>query len=156
MHSYTGFICFPFPHCVFSNVSSNHLPERMHSHIGCICLTFLHCAFSNVSSKCLPERMHSRIGCICLAFLHCVLSNVSSNRLHERMHSCTGCICLLFPHRRYFQLFLRFPFSSPVSASPNGYFLILRQILGFRRYKISVEKQTNATSATMHPLMQAI
>ena len=38
-------------HCVFSNVASNHLPEKRHSHIGCICLTFLHCVFSNVPSK---------------------------------------------------------------------------------------------------------
>ena len=37
-------------HCVFSNVSSNCVPEKMHIHTGCICLAFLHCAFSNVSS----------------------------------------------------------------------------------------------------------
>ena len=39
--------CLTFLHRVFSNESSNGLPERMHSHIGCICLTFLHCVFSN-------------------------------------------------------------------------------------------------------------
>ena len=65
-----------FLHCVFSNVSSNCLHQRMYSHIDRICLTFLRCAFSNVSSNCLPERMHSHIGCICLAFLHCAFSNV--------------------------------------------------------------------------------
>ena len=32
---------------------------RMQSHIGCICLTFLCCVFSNVSSNRLPERMHN-------------------------------------------------------------------------------------------------
>ena len=31
-------------HYVFSNVTSNCLPDRMRSHIGCIC-SFLHCAF---------------------------------------------------------------------------------------------------------------
>ena len=71
--------CFTFPHCAFSNVSSNCLSEKRHSHIGCICLTFLQCAFSNVSSNCLPQRMHSHIGCICSSFLHCGFSNVSSN-----------------------------------------------------------------------------
>ena len=55
----------------------------MQSHIGCICSTFPHCAFSNVSSNCFHERMQSRIGCICLTLLHCEFSNVSSNRLHE-------------------------------------------------------------------------
>ena len=49
MQNHIGCICSTFPHCVFSNVSSNCLPERMQSHIGCICSTFLHCAFSNVS-----------------------------------------------------------------------------------------------------------
>ena len=60
---------FTFLHCVFSNVSSNRLPEKRRSHIGYICLTFLHCAFSNVSSNGLHEKRHSRIGCICLTFL---------------------------------------------------------------------------------------
>ena len=62
---------FTFLHSAFSNVSSNHLPEKRHSHIGCICLTFLHCAISNVSSNRLPLRMQSHIGCICFTFLHC-------------------------------------------------------------------------------------
>ena len=66
-------------HRVFSNVSSNHLHERMHSHIDCICLTFLHCVFSNVSLNYMPEKRQSHIGCICLAFLHCAFSNVPSN-----------------------------------------------------------------------------
>ena len=79
-----GCICLIFLHCVFSNVSSNCLHQRMHSHIGCICLTFLHCVFSNVSSNRLYVRMHSHIGCICWTFLHCAFSNVSSKRLHRR------------------------------------------------------------------------
>ena len=44
-------ICFTLSYCVFSNVFSNYLPERMHNHIYCICLTFLHCTFLNVSSN---------------------------------------------------------------------------------------------------------
>ena len=36
MTSHIGWICFP--QCVFSNVSSNGLPERMHIHTGRICL----------------------------------------------------------------------------------------------------------------------
>ena len=71
-----AFACYCL-HCVFSDVSSNCLPERMQSHIGCIYLTCLHCVFSNVSSNRLPHRMQSHIDCICLAFLHCAFSNVS-------------------------------------------------------------------------------
>ena len=41
----------PFLHHVFSNVSSDFMPERMHSHIGCIYWTFLHCVISNVPSE---------------------------------------------------------------------------------------------------------
>ena len=61
---------FTFLHCVFSNVSSNRLPEQKQSHIGCICLTFLHCAFSNVFSNRLPEKRHNHNGCICLTWWH--------------------------------------------------------------------------------------
>ena len=89
---------FDFFHCVFSNVSSKRLHERMHSHIGYICLAFLHCAFSNVSSNCLHQKRHSRIGCICLTFLHCSFSNVASNGLHKKKHSHIDCICLTFLH----------------------------------------------------------
>ena len=64
--SFAGLFSATFYHRVFSNVSSNGLPEMMHSHIGYICVTFLQCAFSNVSSNCLPERMHNHIGCIFL------------------------------------------------------------------------------------------
>ena len=73
-------------------VSSKRLHKIMHS---LICLTFLHCVFSNVSSNCLPERMHIHIGCICMIFLHCVSSNVSSIGLYEQMHSHTGCTYLI-------------------------------------------------------------
>ena len=72
MQSYIGSICLSFPHCAFSNVSSNYLRQSMKNCIGCICLTFLHCVFSNVFSNCLPERMQDHIGCICLICLHCV------------------------------------------------------------------------------------
>ena len=87
-----------FFHCVFSNVSSNGLSERIQSHIGCICMALLHCVFSNVSSNRLHERMHSHIGCICLTFLHCAFSNVSSNCLPEKIQNHTVCICLAFFH----------------------------------------------------------
>ena len=70
MQSRIGCICLSFFHCVFSNVSSNRLPERMQNHIGCICLTFLHCVFSNVSSNVLCERRQSHIGYICSTFQH--------------------------------------------------------------------------------------
>ena len=66
MHKHTGCICLTFLHCVFSNVSSNHLPELMHNHTGCICLTFPQCVFSNVSSIFLPRLVYSRIGSIYL------------------------------------------------------------------------------------------
>ena len=77
-----GCICFNFPHCVFSSVSSNYLPLGKQSHIGCISLTFPHCAFSYDPSKRLHKRKQSHIGCIFVTFLHCAFSNVSSNRLH--------------------------------------------------------------------------
>ena len=56
-----------FIHCVFSNVFSNHLPERWHSRIGNICLPFFHCVFSNVASNHLPQvcpQMACLRGCI--------------------------------------------------------------------------------------------
>ena len=39
------------------------------NHIDCICFTFLHCVFSNGSSNRLPEKMHSRIGCIHMTYI---------------------------------------------------------------------------------------
>ena len=62
------------PLCVFKCLMK--LRQMWHSYIGCTCSTFPHCVFSNASSNCLPERMQSHIGCICLAFLHYVFSNV--------------------------------------------------------------------------------
>ena len=94
--SFAGLFSATFYHCVFSNVSSNCLHEKMHNRTGCIFFTFLHCVFSNGPSKHLDQSMHSRIGCICLSFLHCVFSNVSSNRLREKMHNHTGYICSTF------------------------------------------------------------
>ena len=102
LHSHTGFICLTFLHCVFSNASSNVLPERRHKPISCIYLTFLHCVFSNVSAKQCHRQLQSRIGCIFFTFLHCgvhnVFSNVSSNCLPQKKHNCIGCICLAFLH----------------------------------------------------------
>ena len=82
-----GHFSLTFLDCVFSNVSSNFLPEKRHSHIGCICLALLHCAFSNVSSNYLLVRMHNHTGYICLSFPHCAFSNVSSNCLLVMMQS---------------------------------------------------------------------
>ena len=76
--------CLTFLHCVFTNVSSNGLSQRMHNHIDCICVTFLQSVFSDASSKSLPKRMQSHTGCIYLTFLHCVLSNVISDFLNEQ------------------------------------------------------------------------
>ena len=103
MRSYIGCICLAFLHCVFSNVSSLRLPERIYNHIGSICLAFPHCVFSNASSNYLHLRMQSCIGSICLAFLHCVLSNVSSNCLNKGMQSYIGRTYVTF-----FQSFLYF------------------------------------------------
>ena len=88
-------ICFNFPHCVFSSVSSNYLPLGKQSHIGCISLTFPHCAFSYDPSKRLHKRKQSHIGCIFVTFLHCAFSNVASNRLYEKWYNHIGCICLI-------------------------------------------------------------
>ena len=44
------------------------MSEKMKNHTGGICLVFLHCVFSNVSTKSLHNRMHSYIGCICCVF----------------------------------------------------------------------------------------
>ena len=77
--------------CVFSNVSSKRLHDRMHSHIGCISLTFRHCVFSNVSSNRLHKRMHNHNGCICMTLLYSLFPDASSNglllRIHLKIHS---------------------------------------------------------------------
>ena len=77
------FICLTSLLCVFSNASSDCLPDMRHSHMRYIYWTFLHCAFSNVTSEHLPKKMHSHTGCICLFFLHCDFSNVPSNCLPQ-------------------------------------------------------------------------
>ena len=92
--SHTGHICLTFHYCVFSNVYSNCLPDRMQSHTGCICMVFLHCAILNGPSNALLVWMHSHIGCISLAFLHCAFSNVPWKCLPEKRQSHIGCICL--------------------------------------------------------------
>ena len=97
-HIHIGCIRLIFPHCVFSNVSSNCRPERMHSHIGCICLSFPHCVFSNFSPNHLSELMQSHIGNTCLAFHQCALSNDSSNGLYKKTNTHIDCICLIWLH----------------------------------------------------------
>ena len=71
MHSNTDYIRLILLHCVFSNVSSNCLPQRMQNYTGGICWTFLHYGLSYVSSKNLDQ---SHTGCICFVFLHCGFS----------------------------------------------------------------------------------
>ena len=93
---------FDFSHCVFANVSSKHLHNRIHNHIGCICLTFPHCAFSNVASNGLHEKRHSCIGCICVFFLRCAFSNVSSNCLPLMTQSRIDNILLTWWHCHWF------------------------------------------------------
>ena len=100
-------ICLTLPHCVFSNVSSNFLPQKRRSHIGCIWLTFPHYVFSNVPSNYyLHQRMLNHTGGICLTCLPCAFLNVSSNSLPERMQNHIGYICLTFPTVR-FHVFLQ-------------------------------------------------
>ena len=107
---FSTYISLTFPHCVFSNVSSNRLPKCMHNHIGYICVTFLHCEFLKVFSTCLHEQMHNNIGCICLTFLHCAFSNASSNCLPQWMQSHIGYIYLTFVHCAFL------PNASPVHS----------------------------------------
>ena len=81
---------------VFSNDSSNCLPERMQSHTVCICWTIpehlepflnLSCGLSHVSSNWMHHSMYSHTGCIYFAFLCCGLPNVSSDGLPVRKQS---------------------------------------------------------------------
>ena len=44
--------------------------ERIRNHIGCICLIFLRCVFSNASSNCLPDKMCNQLGRICELSCH--------------------------------------------------------------------------------------
>ena len=88
-------------------------------------MTFLHCVYSNVSSNCLPEMMHNHTGCICWTFPHRVFSHEPSNCFCKRTHNCAGCICSTlrdlysfpwgFPHfvcsSLDFQVLLPFPLS---------------------------------------------
>ena len=89
MHNYCIVICISltFLYCVFSNVSSNGLPDRCIVTLDAFVLGFLLCSFSNMS------RRHIHTGCICLIFFHCVLSSVSSNCRPQRIQRRTGCIC---------------------------------------------------------------
>ena len=110
-------------YCVFSNVYSNHLPEKMHSNISYICLT--HCVLSNVSWNFFHGKINSNTGCICLTFstvcfqmtpqidvmrknkvtlvafvwlFSTVFSNVDLKILDQSRQSHIGCICLTFLH----------------------------------------------------------
>ena len=94
MQSHIGCIYLTFLQGLFSNVSSNHLPEKMQSHIGCICLTFLHYLFKCVLNVLLSEETYDLIGCISLAFSLCAFSSASSSFLFDTVHTCNGCICL--------------------------------------------------------------
>ena len=87
MHNYISCIYLTFLYCVFSNVSSNGLPDRCIVTLDAFVLGFLLCSFSNMS------RRHIHTGCICLIFFHCVLSSVSSNCRPQRIQRRTGCIC---------------------------------------------------------------
>ena len=69
--------------CVFSNVSSNGLPENRQSHIACICLVSLRCVFSNEFSNGLYDKMHYHIGCICLTFLHTLRLQMCPHRMPQ-------------------------------------------------------------------------
>ena len=80
------FLCCVSHLCVFSK----------YLHRGCTCSTFLHCVFSNESSNCLPQRMKTHIGCICLICLHCAFLNVPLKNMTENIQSCIGCIYMAF------------------------------------------------------------
>ena len=68
---------------MFSNVSSNRLPEKWQIHIGCNCLAFLHCSFSNGSSHCLPPKRQNHIGCICLILFWILAVGILSVRIYS-------------------------------------------------------------------------
>ena len=87
---------FKCPDCPYRTLCKNYsiFTSRYPFSMCHFSLTFLHCVFSNVVSNCVQQRMQNHIGCICLAFLHCAFSDVSSNPLLEQMHSHIGCICL--------------------------------------------------------------
>ena len=55
---------------------------------------FLCCVFSDVSSNCLPQQMHSRIGCTCLTFPQYESSDDSSNWMLLLLQNYTECTCL--------------------------------------------------------------
>ena len=54
---------------VFSCVPSDGGAGRMHGNTDYICLILLYCVFSNVSSNCLPQRMQNYTGGVCWTFL---------------------------------------------------------------------------------------
>ena len=62
----------PFLHRVFPGVSSNDPHEQMHNCTCCICVAFLQCVFLNVPSICLAERINSHTDYICSFLFHCV------------------------------------------------------------------------------------
>ena len=53
--------------------------------IRCICLAFLLCVFSNVASKLLHQKIQNQTDCICVTFLQSGFSNVPSNYLPVRI-----------------------------------------------------------------------
>ena len=60
-------------------------------------VAFLHHVFSNESSNHLPERKHSCIGCICGASPHYESANAFWYGLHVWMNSYTGSSCGIHP-----------------------------------------------------------
>ena len=60
----------------FSTVDFQMCPQTacLRGFIGCICLTFLRCVFSNVPSKHLPEKMHSHTALVAFVWLFSTMS----------------------------------------------------------------------------------
>ena len=62
----------PFSASCVPGVSSNDPHEQMHNCTCCICVAFLQCVFLNVPSICLAERINSHTDYICSFLFHCV------------------------------------------------------------------------------------
>ena len=74
----------------FSRVLSDGMPRRC---IDFICLALLCCVFSNVSSNRLLQKMHKNIDCFCLAFLFCAVSSVHLNGMWHIMCGWKSKVC---------------------------------------------------------------
>ena len=98
-------ILLAFLRCVFSNLSSSCLPERMQSHTGC---TFLHCVFSNESSN--PPGGHT--GALTTAW-------EANHYQHHQFHSPS----LIFSKFAAVQFF-NFPRPNYIFAPVSAYFIL--------------------------------